>query len=710
MNGFTAIVLCAMAVFEFTGEYDGESVMRDIIELKGVGEKTKISLLKLGISYIEDLYTYFPRQYDVLQRPLGVKDIKIGEINALLVRLKNAPVTRRLKKLSISTCVFGDETGSVEAIYFNMPFISKTMKIGNEYVIRGFVRQKGNKLQIEHPKLFSKEEYALLQNTLQPIYPLTEGVSNNFISKCIKQAFEIDELWKMQGESDVLSDDVVRKYGLMSKKDSIYNLHFPKCEEELIQARNSLAFREFFIFILRLRMLKMMNQQDNLGAIVEESVYTKRLVENLPYRLTNAQQRAFSDIQRDLQSGVQMNRLIQGDVGSGKTIVAFLAIISCIANGYQCAFMAPTEVLAKQHMEFALELVGKYKMPIKPVLLTGSINGKEKKEIYAQIASGEVNFVIGTHAVFQDKVEYQNLGLVVTDEQHRFGVNQREKLVNKGKMPHILVMSATPIPRSLAIILYGDLNVSVMDEMPKNRIPIKNCVVSTKFRKQSYDLMLSEIEKGRQVYVICPMVEADENDLGLENVVEYSKKLKSVMPESVQVAYLHGKMKSTQKDKIMQEFSDGLIDILVSTTVIEVGIDVPNATVMLIENADRFGLAALHQLRGRVGRGKEQSYCIFMSQTENQRTLERLEILKNSNDGFFIANEDLRLRGAGDLFGIRQSGEMQFYIADIYQDATILKKAAVAVDEICSKNYQLAEEILKKVDKDAYFEDKSHII
>ena len=370
-----------------------------------------------------------------------------------------------------------------------------------------------------------------------------------------------------------------------------------------------------------------------------------------------------------------MSRLIQGDVGSGKTIIAFLGLLLAGLNGYQGALMAPTEVLARQHYENISGMLEHYHLPLKAELLTGSMTAKQKREAYERISSGDVSIIIGTHALIQDKVIYHDLALVVTDEQHRFGVKQREALAGKGIRPHILVMSATPIPRTLAIILYGDLDISVIDEMPKNRLPIKNCVVDTHYRETAYRFMKKQVAEGRQCYVICPMVEESES-LEAENVQDYSRMLAEEMGNDIRVACLHGKMKQQEKDEIMEAFGRNEIQILVSTTVIEVGIDVPNATVIMIENAERFGLAQLHQLRGRVGRGKYQSYCIFMSASKSDETKERLDILNHSNDGFFIAGEDLKLRGPGDLFGIRQSGILDFKVADVFQDAKILQRAS----------------------------------
>ena len=397
-----------------------------------------------------------------------------------------------------------------------------------------------------------------------------------------------------------------------------------------------------------------------------------------------------------MQSENVMSRLVQGDVGSGKTIIAFLALLLSALNGYQGALMAPTEVLAVQHYENISEMLEKYKIPHQAELLTGSMTMSQKKKAYARIESGEAAIIIGTHALIQEKVLYRNLALVVTDEQHRFGVRQRETLAQKGKTPHILVMSATPIPRTLAIILYGDLDISIINEMPKNRFPIKNCVVNTEYREKAYRFMRKQVLEGRQCYVICPMVEESES-LDAENVIDYSQMLAEELGDGIHVGCLHGKMKQKEKDEIMSAFGKNEIQILVSTTVVEVGIDVPNATVMLIENAERFGLAQLHQLRGRVGRGGYQSYCIFMSASKSDETKERLEILNRSNDGFFIAGEDLRLRGPGDLFGIRQSGILDFKIADVFQDAEVLKIAGEEANKILKRDPELKDPSYKKI-------------
>ena len=428
---------------------------------------------------------------------------------------------------------------------------------------------------------------------------------------------------------------------------------------------------------------------------------TEQIIEELPYRLTGAQTNTWHEIERDLAGKALMSRLVQGDVGSGKTIIAFLAMILAGENGFQSALMVPTEVLARQHYESFKKLTEEHQLSIKAVLLTGSNTAKEKREIYDEIRRGEVSAVIGTHALIQEAVEYKSLGLVITDEQHRFGVKQREALAAKGDPPNVLVMSATPIPRTLAIILYGDLDISVIDELPAKRLPIKNCVVDISYRPKAYSFIERQVKEGRQAYVICPMVEESEG-LDAENVIDYTKKLRSALSGEIRIEYLHGKMKAKEKNRIMEEFARGEIQVLVSTTVVEVGVNVPNATVMMVENAERFGLAQLHQLRGRVGRGEHQSYCIFVQGTSDEGTMKRLDILNHSNDGFYIASQDLKLRGPGDIFGMRQSGDLEFKLADIFTDAPLLKSVSEEVNQLLDQDPELSrpehQELKQKLD------------
>lgn len=652
----------------------------EITQLKGIGDKTARLFDKLNIHTVEELLHFYPRDYQSFEEPRALTEYAPGELATISGTIESSIVTRRAGSKSVTVFTIGCEGGTVSVTYFNMPYLSKSLRKGQRAIFVGTLRQKGSRYAIDQPKMYRPEEYASLLNTLQPIYPTTKGLSSHAISKAVKQALALDH-----PSTEYLPEEIRERYHFPLYRFCMEQMHFPLDKETLLKARERLVFDEFFLFILLIRSFREKGQEIANGFPMLEVAESERLIEALPYRLTGAQQKVWQEIKADLTSDHTMNRLIQGDVGSGKTILAFLSLLMCVANGYQGALMAPTEVLAHQHYENLCQLREQYHLPIHPVLLTGSVTAAARRDIYGKIESGEADIVIGTHALIQDKVSYHRLALVITDEQHRFGVRQRAAFAEKGSQVHVLVMSATPIPRTLAIILYGDLHISVLDELPADRLPIKNCVVNTSYREKAYRFMEKEILAGRQVYVICPMVEENE-ELDLEDVLTYTEKLKAVMPREIRIAYLHGRMKPADKNRIMEEFASHQIDILVSTTVIEVGVNVPNATVMMVENAERFGLAQLHQLRGRVGRGKEQSYCIFISQSDRPEIMKRLQILNESNDGFYIAGQDLKLRGPGDMFGIRQSGDLHFQIGDIYQDAALLQKASEEADRLLAED------------------------
>ena len=658
----------------------------DIKTLKGVGEKTAALFEKLNICTAEELVFYYPRDYEQFAEPVSLNEAQEEELAVVEGRIAGNVATRHVRGLSITTFQAECEGGLLHMTYFNMPYLKNSLKRGVFYIFRGCLHRRGERYVMEQAGIYKPEEYGKLTGCMQPRYSTTKGLTNNAITKAVRQAIGLVDL-----SEDPLPLKIREKQGFPDLAEAVWQMHFPEDREKLLAARSRLVFDEFFQFILTLRRLRDHNEQAKNAHPMIEVAQTGRLIEALPYRLTNAQRRVWEEIQADMTSDYAMNRLVQGDVGSGKTILAFLALLMCAANNCQGAMMAPTEVLARQHYESLLKLNKEYNLQIHPVLLTGSVGTKDRREIYAMIESGEADIVIGTHALIQEKVTYRSLALVITDEQHRFGVRQRESLAEKGgfsengKTVHVLVMSATPIPRTLAIILYGDLHISVLDELPADRLPIKNCVVNTSYRNTAYKFIEKEVGQGRQVYVICPMVEESEAS-ELEDVGSYAKKLKSALPETIRIGTLHGRMRPSQKTKIMEDFEACNIDVLVSTTVIEVGINVPNATVMLVENAERFGLAQLHQLRGRVGRGDKQSYCIFISSSKQPHTMERLKILNESNDGFYIAGKDLSLRGPGDLFGIRQSGDMRFALGDIYRDAAILQCASEWADKVLAED------------------------
>ena len=660
-----------------------------ITELKGIGEKYAQLLGRLSVYTVEDLVGLYPRDYELYQEPAFISTLSPDYENNNVVI--DGVVSKKIDvyhtgKLAVISTFINDENGDrIKCTWFNMPFLKSSLKLGMRYIFRGrFVIKNGIKI-LEQPQMYTRSQYSEIEGTMQPIYPLTKGLSNKTVANAVHQALEKFDAGL---EKEYIPGYVRQKNELAEHNYAVVNIHFPKSMEDYIQARKRLAFEEFFLFVLAVRSLRNSNERIPNGYIIQNDSRTDDFIEKLPFSLTNGQKSAWTEVKKNMSGKGLMSRLIQGDVGSGKTIIAVLALMNTAYAGYQSAMMVPTEVLAKQQYDSITKMFNNMGVELNVSLLVGSMTAAAKRKVYEDIENGSTDIVIGTHAVIQEKVIFKNLALVITDEQHRFGVNQRRDLSDKGNNPHILVMSATPIPRTLAIIVYGDLDISVIDELPAERLPIKNCVVDESYRPNAYKFIENQVHAGRQAYVICPMVEDSEN-IEAENVIDYAKKLSGELSDDIKVEYLHGKMKASQKNEIMEKFSKNEINVLVSTTVIEVGVNVPNATVMMVENAERFGLAQLHQLRGRVGRGGFQSYCIFVSGNKSKKTKDRLEILNKTNDGFKIAEEDLKLRGPGDFFGVRQSGDFDFGIADIYTDAKVLKSASEAAGEVLDKDPEL---------------------
>ena len=642
----------------------------ELTELKGIGPKTEKLFLKLGIRTVEDLVYDFPHTYLSYPKTQPVGSLVDGEQQAVMGMLEKDATVVNLHGLLMTTAYVRDLSGKLRLSWFNSAFLKSTLRAGTVLVFLGKVTSFKGQKTMQQPRIFRPEEYAAKLGTLEPVYGQTKGLSNNAILKAVRQAMDVAVI-----HPDFVPESIRYNRTLMDMRTAIRTMHFPESMDRFEAARKRLAFNELFLFSLALAEKKAHHAAEKSAFVIKAHPEVAALVEKLPFRLTEGQKAAVQDIAADLGSGFVMNRLVQGDVGSGKTIVAFLAMLETALSGYQAALMAPTEILAEQHYAKMKAIIEEHALPLRPVLVTGSMTAKERKTLYERIATHDADLIIGTHALFQEKLAYDQLALVITDEQHRFGVNQRQELSEKGQRPHTLVMSATPIPRTLAMLVYADMQVSLIREKPADRLPIRNAVVDENYRKNAYKFIYEEIRKGRQAYIVCPMVEPNDM-LDLENVSDYVQKIRKIFPKEVKIGKLHGKMKPAEKEDIMARFLAREIDLLVSTTVVEVGVDVPNATVMMVENAERFGLAQLHQLRGRVGRSEYQSFCIFVDTQNSEKSKQRLQILARSNDGFEIAEQDLKLRGPGDIFGVRQSGALDFAIADIYEDGALLREAA----------------------------------
>ncbi|MBO5329362.1 MAG: ATP-dependent DNA helicase RecG [Anaerotignum sp.] len=668
--------------------------------LKGIGEQRERKLQKLGISTIEDLLTHYPREYKDRSEILKIADLPMDEPSTFLAQVKEEGQNSRHGRLVYTRMKVYDETGSVGVLWYNQPYMKNSLKIGEWYLFSGKLQKKYGRKEILSPEVERiGENFA--GGRIIPVYPASEGVSQKMLRNLME-----DALSQMSGGmQEELPLWLRKEYKLAERNFAIENIHFPKTEQGFYDARRRLVFEELFVLQTALFQLKNTLEDSGEGIILKKKKALQEAEGLLPFALTGAQKRVLKEMEKDMTSGKIMNRLVQGDVGSGKTAVAMVSAYWAIQNGYQVTIMAPTEVLANQHFESfqkVFEPVG-----IKVVLLTGSLKTKEKRETLEQVKNGDAQMIVGTHAVIQKGVEYHKLGLAITDEQHRFGVRQRSTLADKGENVHTLVMTATPIPRTLALILYGDLDISIIDELPPGRQKIDTSAVDSRYHQRIYTFIQKHVKEGRQAYVICPMIEESEK-LEVQSVLNYTEELVKELPEC-RVACVHGKMKAKEKQEIMDGFAAGNIDVLVSTTVIEVGINVPNATIMLIENAERFGLAQLHQLRGRVGRGSEKSYCILVSDTKTKVAKERMKTMTESEDGFVISEKDLKLRGPGEFFGIRQHGLPELKIADLYKDMAILKEAQSAAAELLKKDrfLEAEEHQLLREHIDGYLEGKT---
>ncbi len=657
---------------------------KEVQFVKGVGPNRVKLLNKLNIYTLGDLITYFPRNHEDRSRPRKIAECKDGETVLIKAWTITKIIEMRTRRVSIYRLIVRDDTDSMVITWFNQKYLKDKFILGHTYTFFGKIENKGGKYEMKSP-VFDEEGIDKNTGKIIPIYPLTSNLSQNTIRKIIEAG--INEVYGKSEES--LPDYILEKYRLLEINEAIKSIHFPETNSDFIRAKNRLIFEELLALQLALFRLKEGQKDDEKGIAFDSNIKMEDVIKTLPFNLTNAQLRVLKEINQDMENEKPMNRLLQGDVGSGKTIVSIIATYKAVKSGYQVAIMAPTAILADQHLQNFRKTLDSF--GIRCELLVSNVTKKNKQIILDKLANGEIDVLIGTHALLEENVIFKNLGLVVTDEQHRFGVKQRATIVAKGNNPDVIVMSATPIPRTLALILYGDLDISIIDELPPNRKKVETYAISKELEERMTEFVKKQINEGRQAYIVCPLVE-DSDDLNLKSVTALAEKYKTEVYSEYRVEYLHGKMRPKEKDEIMQKFKDGQIDVLISTTVIEVGVDVPNASIMVIQNAERFGLAQLHQLRGRVGRGEYKSYCILINESHNKVAKERMKVMCQTNDGFIISEKDLELRGSGDFFGTAQHGVPELKIANLFENIQELKLVQEVATQIMLDDPYLEKE------------------